>query len=115
MIPIFFILEPIHLVSETQEPGLLNLLQSAEQIQTSIVNLYPISFYHIMKYWFNSKIKSFLPILLNFLNILVYADMNDDECNSLDFMLHTSGIDATIPTRQWSIKVFGIVNLYNPA
>ena len=36
--------------------------------------------------------------------------MNDDECNSLDFMLHTSGIDATIPTRQWSIKVFDILN-----
>ena len=46
----FSILEPIHLVSETQEPGLLNLLQSAEQIQTSIVILYPISFYYIMKY-----------------------------------------------------------------
>ena len=50
MIPIFSILELIHLVSETQEPGLLNLLQSAEQIQTSIVNLYPISFDYIMKY-----------------------------------------------------------------
>ena len=60
-----------------------------------------------------SKFESFLPILLNFLKILVYADMNDDECNSLDFMLHTSGIDATIPTRQWSIKVFDIVNLYS--
>ena len=57
-----------------------------------------------------SKFESFLPILLNFLKILVYADMNDDECNSLDFMLHTSGIDATIPTRQWSIKVFDILN-----
>ena len=57
-----------------------------------------------------SKFESFLPILLNFLKILVYADMNDDECNSLDFMLHTSGIDATIPTRQWSIKVIDILN-----
>ena len=39
--------------------------------------------------------------------------MNDDECNSLDFMLHTSGIDATIPTRQWSIKVFVINDTAN--
>ena len=112
MMPIFFILEPIHLVSEIQEPGLLNLLQSVEQIQTSIVNLYPISLDCTMKYYLAY---AFPANFHNNLNFLVYADMNDDECNSLDFMLHTSGIDATIPTRQWSIKVFGIVNLYSHA
>ena len=40
---------------------------------------------------------------------LVYADMDDENCNSLDFMFSAAGIDATIPnTRQWSIKVFVI-------
>ena len=38
--------------------------------------------------------------------ITVYADMNDDDCNSLDFALGTTGIDATIPTRTFNIKVF---------
>ena len=39
---------------------------------------------------------------------IVYADMEDGECNTLDFQLGGTGIDATIPTRSWSIKV----NLY---
>ena len=31
--------------------------------------------------------------------------MEDGECNTLDFQLGGTGIDATIPTRSWSIKV----------
>ena len=37
---------------------------------------------------------------------IVYADMSDADCNSLDFALGTTGIDATIPTRTFNIKVF---------
>jgi len=35
----------------------------------------------------------------------MYADMEGSNCNSLDFQLGGTGVDATIPTRQWSIKV----------
>ena len=36
----------------------------------------------------------------------VYADMSDDKCNSLDFALGNTGLDATIPTRSFTIKVY---------
>ena len=36
---------------------------------------------------------------------IVYADMEGGDCNNLDFQLGGTGIDATIPTRSWSIKV----------
>ena len=32
--------------------------------------------------------------------------MSDDKCNYLDFALGNSGIDATIPTRAFTIKVY---------
>merc|ERR1712110_211325 len=35
----------------------------------------------------------------------MYADMSDDDCNSLDFALGHTGVGATIPTRSFSIKV----------
>ena len=31
--------------------------------------------------------------------------MEGGDCNNLDFQLGGTGIDATIPTRSWSIKV----------
>ena len=38
---------------------------------------------------------------------IVYADMEDDQCNTLDFQLGGAGIDAQIPgNRQWNIKVY---------
>ena len=38
--------------------------------------------------------------------------MEDSQCNSLDFQLGTTGIDATLPTnRGWNIKVLGNLNL----
>ena len=39
-------------------------------------------------------------------SITVYADMSDDDCNSLDFALGHTGVGATIPTRSFSIKVY---------
>ena len=39
--------------------------------------------------------------------------MEDSQCNSLDFQLGTTGIDATLPTnRGWNIKVLALLNLY---
>ena len=39
--------------------------------------------------------------------------MEEGECNSLDFQLGTTGIDATLPTnRGWNIKVLSLLNLY---
>ena len=39
--------------------------------------------------------------------------MEEGECNSLDFQLGTTGIDATLPTnRGWNIKVMSLLNLY---
>ena len=38
--------------------------------------------------------------------VTVYADMSDDECNSLDFMFGATGVQATIPTRSFTIKVY---------
>jgi hypothetical protein len=35
---------------------------------------------------------------------IVYAEASD-ACNSLDFQLGPTGIGATIPTRQWNIRV----------
>jgi len=36
----------------------------------------------------------------------MYADMEDDQCNTLDFQLGGAGIDAQIPgNRQWNIKI----------
>ena len=36
---------------------------------------------------------------------LVYADMNGNNCNSLDFQLGGTGIGATLANKAWSIKV----------
>ena len=46
-------------------------------------------------------------------SITVYADMSDDDCNSLDFALGHTGVGATIPTRSFSIKVYitGLIGL----
>ena len=46
-------------------------------------------------------------------SITVYADMSDDDCNSLDFALGHTGVGATIPTRSFSIKVYiaGLIDL----
>ena len=41
--------------------------------------------------------------------------MDRNECSSLDFQLGTTGVEATIPTRQWNIKVHKEVNLLNTA
>ena len=41
--------------------------------------------------------------------------MDRNECSSLDFQLGTTGVEATIPTRQWNIKVHREVNLLNTA
>ena len=39
--------------------------------------------------------------------------MEGGECNSLDFQLGTTGIDATLPTnRGWNIKVLALLNLF---
>ena len=39
--------------------------------------------------------------------------MEEGECNSLDFQLGTTGIDATLPTnRGWNIKVLPLLNIY---
>ena len=46
------------------------------------------------------------------LNFIVYADMEGGDCNNLDFQLGGTGIDATIPTRSWSIKVDFYLSLY---
>jgi len=35
----------------------------------------------------------------------MYAEMSDDKCNSLDFALGSAGVDATIPTRSFAIKI----------
>ena len=45
-------------------------------------------------------------VLSYFMYIAVYADMSDDDCNSLDFALGHTGVGATIPTRSFSIKVY---------
>ena len=44
--------------------------------------------------------------------ITVYADMEGGDCNNLDFQLGGTGIDATIPTRSWSIKVDFYLSLF---
>ena len=43
---------------------------------------------------------------------IVYADMEGGDCNNLDFQLGGTGIDATIPTRSWSIKVDFYLSLF---
>lgn len=43
-------------------------------------------------------------IIFNF--DVVYADMENGECNTLDFQLGTTGIDAQLAqNRGWNIKV----------
>jgi hypothetical protein len=37
----------------------------------------------------------------------VYADASDS-CNQLNFQMGPTGIDTTIPTRQWNIKVSNV-------
>ena len=45
----------------------------------------------------------------------MYAEFEGDECNSLDFQLGTTGIDATLPTnRGWNIKVLLKFNAIRP-
>ena len=45
----------------------------------------------------------------------MYAEFEGDECNSLDFQLGTTGIDATLPTnRGWNIKVLLNLNSIRP-
>jgi hypothetical protein len=44
--------------------------------------------------------------------LLVYAEASDS-CNTLDFQLGPTGIGATIPTRQWNIRV-GDLNSFLP-
>ena len=40
--------------------------------------------------------------------------MEDSQCNSLDFQLGTTGIDATLPTnRGWNIKVLACSNFHH--
>ena len=39
--------------------------------------------------------------------------MDRNECSSLDFQLGTTGVEATIPTRQWNIKVHKEVHFYS--
>ena len=44
---------------------------------------------------------------------IVYADMEEDQCNQLDFQLGGTGIDAQIPgNRQWNIKVYRHIKSY---
>ena len=38
--------------------------------------------------------------------------MEGGDCNNLDFQLGGTGIDATIPTRSWSIKVDFYLSLF---
>jgi len=35
----------------------------------------------------------------------MYAEMDENNCNSLDFQLGAIGVGATVPTRSWTIKV----------
>ena len=43
----------------------------------------------------------------------MYADMEEDQCNQLDFQLGGTEIDATFPqNRQWNIKVYRHIKSY---
>ena len=54
------------------------------------------------------RINKFIPIYVYNVQLVfkVYADMENGECNALDFQLGTSGIEAQLEgNRGWNIKV----------